>query len=505
MAEPRAKNAGRPASQEAAVIDVGSNSVRLVIFKIDGRAVTPILNEKVMAGLGRGLSENGVLHAEGREVALAALKRFSALVEARGVGAVHAVATAAVRSASDGAAFVERAAQSSGVALRVIEGKEEARLSALGVVAGAPDACGIVGDLGGSSLELVPVGPAGVGEGETFALGPLALAGLGAFDADKIARIAGEALAGARLFARSEGKHFYAVGGAWRALGRIDISLRNHPIGVLHQHEMSRADAQKVIGLVRKQNAKSLEKFEEAAAKRADALPYAAAVLGKVLEQGDFDRVILSSYGLREGILFDAMTPELRAQDALLSSAQAFGAPTQSMRAFGAALLRWIEPLFESGPLAFDKRRDAALRSAAAALADSGGGLHPDQREEIVFDLILRAPLAGVTHRERAFLAAAVQHRYSKNLPQAAGPVMARLLTEEQGRIAAAMGLAMRLGADLSGRNETLMGRFALKRQDDALILSAAQGAGHLLTDQAVRRLEPLAEALGLKAQVRRR
>jgi hypothetical protein len=153
MAEPPIRTAGRAPTSEAAVIDVGSNSVRLVIFKVDGRAVTPILNEKVMAGLGRGLSESGMLNATGRDAAFAALKRFSSLVAARGVTAVHAVATAAVRNAKDGPAFVERVGKQCGVDLRVIEGREEARLSALGVLAGAPDACGVVGDLGGSSLE----------------------------------------------------------------------------------------------------------------------------------------------------------------------------------------------------------------------------------------------------------------------------------------------------------------------------------------------------------------
>jgi exopolyphosphatase/guanosine-5'-triphosphate,3'-diphosphate pyrophosphatase len=487
------------------VIDVGSNSVRLVIFKVDGRAVTPILNEKVMAGLGRGQSESGVLNSEGRDVALAALKRFGTLVQARGIPSVHAVATAAVRSAKDGPSFVERVGKTCGIELRVIDGQEEARLSALGVLAGAPDAFGMVGDLGGSSLELVPVGPDGVGVGETFPLGPLALAGLGPFDADTVAQHASAALSEAGVFSRIEGKAFYAVGGAWRAMGRIDLSLRQHPIGVLHQHEMSRADAQRVISFVRKQSVKSLEKFEEAAAKRADVLPYAAALLAQVMETGGFERVVLSSYGLREGLLFDAMAPGLRAQDALLSSARAFGAPTQGMRAFGAALNSWIDPVFDVGPHAFEPSRDKTLRAAAAALADFGGALHPDQRGELVFDLVLRAPLAGVTHRERAFLAAAVQHRYTKALPAAAENIVNRLLEPDQTRIAAAVGLAMRLGADLSGRNEELMAHFTLKRQGGALVLSAALGFGHLLTDQAVRRLEPLAEALQLKAQLRRR
>jgi len=504
-AVPTEGRAPRPEPREVAVIDVGSNSVRLVVFKVDGRAITPIINEKVMAGLGRGLSETGVLNPVGWEAAVQALRRFATLVEARAIETVYAVATAAVRTAQDGPAFVEFVAAQAGLSLNVIDGREEARLSALGVLAGAPDAKGIAGDLGGSSLELVPISPLGPGEGETFALGPLALAHAGAFQADAVAAEVTQSLAGTKLFSRFGGEAFYAVGGAWRAMGRIDIALREHPVDVLHQHEMSRADALKVIDFIRKQSKRSLEKFEEAAAKRADALPYAAAVLAKILERGAFDRVILSSYGLREGLLFNAMSKELRALDPLVACAEAFGGPTSRTRAFGAALERWIAPIFANGPQVFERRRDGVLRAAACRLADIGAGLHPDQREAVIFELVLEGQLAGITHPERAFLAAAVQHRYSKVLPASASTAVQRLLTPEQANAAACLGLAMRLGADLSGRNEALMERLSIRREGETLTLSAAAGFQQLLTEQSVRRLEPLAQALGLKPHVKRK
>ncbi len=172
--------------QEAAVIDVGSNSVRLVVYRIDGRAMTPILNEKVMAGLGRSLGQTGKLSPDGIDAALRALRRFATLTQALGVQDVFAVGTAAVREAGDGAAFAQQMRRETGIPLRILSGAEEALLSALGVSAGAPDAMGVVGDLGGASLELIEISPSGPGRGETFRLGPLALAADGPFDYERV-------------------------------------------------------------------------------------------------------------------------------------------------------------------------------------------------------------------------------------------------------------------------------------------------------------------------------
>jgi exopolyphosphatase/guanosine-5'-triphosphate,3'-diphosphate pyrophosphatase len=486
--------------REAAVLDVGSNSVRLVAYRIDGRALTPFLNEKVMAGLGRNLRAAGRLSPEGAEAALSAMRRFRTLLDALGVSDVEGVATAAVRDAADGADFVARAHRETGLKLKIISGADEARLSAVGVLAGAPEARGVVGDLGGSSLELIEIGARGPGRGETHPLGPLSLMSAGPFDADRIAAAADAVLQRSSALAGAQGGDFFAVGGAWRALGRIDIALRLHPIGVLHHHEMSRAEALKVVEFVRKQSRKSLERFEEAAAKRAESLPYAAVVLERVLRWGGFERVVLSSYGLREGVLAERLPETALRTHPLVAGAEAFGAPGQRARAFGRALDAWIAPVRLAGPVAFSKDRDALVWAAACRMADLGAALHPDQRGEIMFDLVLRAPLAAVSHAERAFLAAAVHHRYTKSPPEAE-QAFQKLLTDDQRRAAALCGASMRLGADLSGRSQALLADFTLKITGDGIVVSARKDMLHLLTDQAVKRLEPVAALLGLEAR----
>ncbi len=487
-------------TEDAAVIDVGSNSVRLVVYRIDGRAMTPILNEKVMAGLGRDLARTGALSKDGAAMALSALKRFKTLLEAQGVKSVFPVATAAVREAKDGRAFAQRIKDEVGFDLRILDGADEAKLSALGVSGGAPDAKGIVGDLGGASLELVEVGPSGRGRGETFPLGPLTLADDDGFDYDRVTKAVENVLQGAKVLSK-RGGDFYAVGGAWRALGRIDIALSNHPIGVLHHHEMSRAEVLKVADVVRKQSKRSLERLEEAAAKRAETLPYAAVVLERVMMIGNFDRVVLSAFGLREGVLLERMSEKVLATHPLIAAAEALAGRWRAP-GFGPALERWMAPMFEGQLPVFAKAREKVLRGAAARLADVGGPLHPDQRVEIMFDLILRAPLAAINHPERAFLAAAIHHRYTKAQPRHAEAYL-RLLNEEQQAAAAALGAALRLGAHLSGRSEALLANFEIAAVDGKLVLRVKKKVAHLVTDTAERRLEVAAVALGLTAETK--
>lgn len=487
--------------QEAAVIDVGSNSVRLVVYRVDGRAMTPILNEKVMAGLGREIATRGKLAPDGVEMAVRAIKRFATLNQALGVKDVFAVATAAVREASDGVAFVKRVEQETGVKLRILSGADEARLSALGVSAGAPEARGMAGDLGGASLELIEFGPDGPHGGETFALGPLALAREGEFDYDRTSAEVTTALARSQTLAGAGGD-FYAVGGAWRALGRIDIRLRDHPLGVLHHHEMSRAEVLRLVDLVRKQSRRSLEKLEEAAAKRADTLPYAAVVLERVMQIGKFERVILSAFGLREGVLMERMSKQALAMHPLIAAAEALAGRWSRGRTFGPALERWMAPLFDGQVGVFPAHRETVLRAAAARLADVGGPLHPDQRVEIMFDLILRAPLAAISHEERAFLAAAIHHRYTKAQPRHAAAYL-RLLTPERQAAAAALGAALRLGGDISGRSEALLARFALTVEKGKATLKVDKAYAHLVTETATRRLDAAAQALGLIAETK--
>jgi exopolyphosphatase / guanosine-5'-triphosphate,3'-diphosphate pyrophosphatase len=165
-----------PLGAPVGVIDIGSNSVRLVVYEGISRSPTPIFNEKVLCGLGREVSTKGKLNPDAVESAIAALKRFRALCDVLEVGDLRVVATAAVREAKDGAAFIREAEKACRTSIEVLSGKREARLAALGVIASVYRPDGVAGDLGGGSLELVEVRGDEIGIGVTLPFGGLALA-----------------------------------------------------------------------------------------------------------------------------------------------------------------------------------------------------------------------------------------------------------------------------------------------------------------------------------------
>src|SRR5215469_7119324 len=150
------------ASQRIGVIDLGSNSLRLVVFERLGSALFPLFNEKVMCGLGRGIASTGRLNPEGVALALINLRRFVAFARAIAVDHLAVLATAAVRDASDGQAFAAEVERQCRVQVKIIDGVGGARRSATGVLAGVRDGEGFVAALGGGSVELVGVGRSAV-------------------------------------------------------------------------------------------------------------------------------------------------------------------------------------------------------------------------------------------------------------------------------------------------------------------------------------------------------
>jgi exopolyphosphatase/guanosine-5'-triphosphate,3'-diphosphate pyrophosphatase len=487
-------------SRQAAVIDVGSNSVRLVIYRLDGRAIWTVYNEKALAGLGRDLPTTGRLSPEGVEVALTAIRRFRALLDGWRAEDVTAAATAAVREAADGPAFLKRVREETGLAVRVLTGEEEAHYAALGVIAGQPDAQGVVGDLGGSSLELVLLNDAGPDEGATLPLGPFALGAPRPLDLDRTRRVIESALAPyANSFATRD---FHAVGGAWRNLALFHMELANYPLHVAHQYEMSRADALNVSRLVARQSRASLERMQGLSKKRIETLPYSAVVLEALIERLGVERVTISAFGVREGLLLEAMDPEVRNRDPLIEGCEALTATRGMASELGGALEAWLTPAFEKLPPVFGNR-DPVLLAAACRLADLGALLHPDHRADLAFEQVLRAPVAGMSHPERAFLAsvAFARHTSALNPPEAA--TVARVIGAERRQRARALGAGVRLGCDLSGRNPRLLEASNLTVQGERLRLTAADGwEDMLLGEQTTKRAQTLASALKLKLEL---
>ncbi len=496
---PNARVAAGRVARDCAVIDVGSNSVRLVIYRLEGRAIWTVYNEKVLAGLGRGLTETGRLSPDGVEQALDALRRFSTLLDAMPNVQVSTAATAAVREAQDGREFLRRVETEIGLKLRVISGPEEARYAAFGVMAGQPNAQGIVGDLGGASLELTRLG-GDAQDAVSLPLGPFSVAGAASpFDAEKLRSSIIKVLAPHAKRFRADDLH--AVGGAWRNFALLHMRMSGYPLEVLHQYEISRRDALAAAHFIGSQSQESLGRMPGLSRKRVETLPYAAVLLEALIEQLELEKLTLSAFGLREGLLFEGMDATLRTHDPLVAGCAAMATRGSVDSGFGSALAAWVAPVFSALPPAFE--REALLTAAACQLADLGVQLHPDHRADLVFSQVLRAPVPGQTHAERAFIAAASYARHSRNFEPPEPAVISRLLSSERVARARALGAAIRLGCDLSGRNTALLGQTALSLQGPVLALTVDPGhADLMLGEQTLRRAGNLATRLGRRLVV---
>lgn len=488
------------APRDVAVIDIGSNSVRLVQFRVEGRALWPVFNEKTMAGLGRGARESGRLNPEGVETALRVLKRFSVLLDAKGVTERRAVATAAVRDSEDGDAFIARAEKATGITIETLTGVEEGRRSALGVLNGVGDAHGLTGDLGGSSLELTKLKRRKVGATLSLPLGPLAV---GTGDLKTAKAVIDAELGAASKLLKKTGPTFYAVGGAWRAFAHLALAVdEDYPLRLLHQFTLTARQVERIADFAMSQSEASLASVPEISSRRAAGLPYAALLLSRLVKKGRFETVMISANGLREGVVCAADPSLVSAGDPLISGAEALARSVAPEPDFGRALEAWIEPAFADEPAVFGQARDYILRAAAARLADLGARMHPDHRAELTATQILYAPIGGMTHAERAFLALTLHHRYAGKRLREDSCASRRLLDDDGEAAALKLGLALRLGAALSGRSASVLGAFSLKRTKSELALSVEPGAQALVVERALQRFEQLASLFGLDPRV---
>ena len=495
---PRADSRGEP--RQVAVVDVGSNSVRLVIYRLDGRAIWTVYNEKSLAGLGQDLPATGRLSPEGVESAITVLRRFRALLDGWKAENVMAVATAAVRDAADGPMFLKRVLQETGLKVRLLEGEEEARYAALGVLAGYPEAKGIVADLGGSSLELIALDGQAPADGVSLPLGPFALGAPRPLAIDRTRRVIETALA--PHAARFRAKELHAVGGGWRNLALLHMELTGYPLRVAHQYQMSRGDAVDLARFVERQSKASLQRIEGLSKRRFETLPYAALVLEEAIAALKIERIVISAFGLREGLLLESMDAGVRRRDPLIEGCEVLTAVRGLSTDLGGALEAWIGPTFEHLSPVFGER-DAILLAAACRLADLGARLHPDHRADIAFEQVLRAPIAGMNHPERAFLASCVFSRHTASASTPEEATISRVLSPDRRQRARALGAAIRLGCDLSGRSPRLLERSSLSVKGDRLRLSATpEWEDLLLGEQTAKRANTLATALRLKLEL---
>ena len=492
MSSPRQQ---RPPHQQApprqqAIVDIGSNSIRLVVFGGAPRAPVVLYNEKLMAGLGRGVVATGRLEPGAVKVALAGLARFAALIAAMDLDTLDVVATAAVREAENGAAFLEQV-RALGLAARILDGAGEAQAAGYGVIAGLPGADGVVADLGGGSLELVRVAGGAVGHNASFPLGALRVASLRARGPGKLKRAVAQAVRGLTWRDQVVGKPLYLVGGSWRTLARLHMHLAHFPLPVIANYSFPTSDVARMRRSLAATGLAALKAMPGVKASRLPQIGDAGALLSELIETLKPSVCVVSAFGLREGLLFERLDAEQRARDPLIEGARFMAEAQRQVPGYSEALCGLLNQLFGDEP-----RDLARLRNAACLLRGIGWSSNPEFRALGGEEMALHGNWIGIIPAERATMAMAlfVGMGGSGEGP----PILSVLAGPDLLARARAWGLTMRLAQRIAGGAPALLAATRLARADGALVVTLPPGHAALLDPTLERRAARLANALGL-------
>lgn len=488
-------------AQPVAVLDIGSNSVRLVVYERHARSLTPLYNEKSSCSLGRGVAQTGRLAYENIDRALTAIQRFALVTRLMKAGEVHILATSAVRDASNAEVFVEAVEQTMKADVHVLSGEAEAHFAALGVVAGIPDFVGLVGDLGGGSLELSSISGGRDSVGETHGLGVIRLQDDSGRSVTKARDIARERLGQSGLLKGKPGGQFCAIGGTWRSLAKMHQVLRNYPLHMVQQYVAKASDLAKLCDEIVDAVAagRPMPGADHVSSSRRELVPYGAAVLAEVLRTGKFDSVVFSALGVREGYLFGLLPPGEQAVDPLLQGAEEISILRSRSPAHAGDLIDFTGD-FMAAIHVKETAEESRLRKVACYLSDIGWRGHPDYRGEQSVDMVAYGSLAGVDHPGRAFLAEALAVRYmglkhrslSQPLMALAGPaanMKARLL-----------GATFRVAYPMSAAMPGVLPRAHFSLEGGRLRLHLPQDLAFLAGEHLEGRLDQLAGVAGIKS-----
>ena len=494
----------RPSS--VAVIDIGSNSVRLVVYESMTRSLVTLFNEKTLCGLGREVQTTGLLAPDAVAKALTSLRRFRALCRVMKVGRVYAIATAACRDATNGPDFIAKAERICGVKIEILSGPREAKLSALGVISGIHKPDGIVGDLGGGSLELIDVQGNRVRSGVTLPLGSLALQDSSHKSLKRAERIVRNDLSEVAQLKAGRGRTFYAVGGTWRALARIHILQSGYPLRVMHGYSIPAPDALDFARRLRRLAAANmLADIEVVADARRPLLTYAALVLEYIIRVAKPKTIVFSTFGVREGLLYSMLPQAERSEDGLICAAQTLNELLSRSARHAEELIDWTDRLVRVVKLR-EAEEDRRLRHAACLLSDIGWRVHPDHRGEETLSLITNGNFGAVTHQGRVVVALSVFYRYAGLSEQNEPPAVIReLLPPAMVERARVLGAAFRVAHLVSAARPGVLSATHFRSRGRKLMLVFEHRLVDLVADRVGSRFKQLAKLVGRSGSIVRR
>jgi len=485
-----------------AVVDIGSNSVRLIVYDDATRAPAPVFNEKVLCGLGRTIATTGKLEAAGVSRALRALRRFRALIEQLHVDRIEVIATAAAREAENGPDFIAQAEHVLGRQVTVLSGTMEAELAALGVVSGVYAADGFAGDLGGGSLELIDVRGGRLSDGLTMPLGGLRLIDASGGSLKKARDIVDAEFSKVDWLEKGRGRDFYAIGGTWRALARLHMAQTDYPLSVMHNYRIDAEEALKFAALIDHQSQGSLAGIRDLSSARRETVPYGALVLERLIKQMKPRSIVISVLGIREGLLYSLLSEEERAKDPLLEACVHLA--TQRSRSIENAyeLCAWTDALFRvPGPV--ETPEQTRLRHTACLLSDIGWRAHPDYRGAQSLNLVAHGDFVGVDHPGRAFLALTAYYRNEGSVKDHLSQRLVELVDKETLKRARILGAAFRAAHMVAAAMPGVLPHTPVSYEGNRLIWQLPEPYANLEGERVERRFKSLANLLEREPEIR--
>lgn len=478
------------------IVDIGSNSVRLVIYEGLSRSPTPLFNEKILCGLGSGLAQTGRLDDHAVERTLAALTRFKALAAQTGADEVFILATAAAREAENGPDFIKRAQKIMDRKIHVLTGPEEARFAAYGVVCGFTNPLGISGDMGGGSVEFTAVDQDPKGEGITLPLGGLRLQDESGGDIETAKVLVKKALKGNAVLSKHAGGTFYAVGGTWRAMGRLHMARNNYPLHVMHHYEISAEEAKKLCSRLMKPHGAAVRGIESVSSSRRALLPYGAALLREIINTMKPDRIVFSALGVREGYLYSLLPDKVKKADPLITAAEEMAVLRARSPAHSRELVKWTAKAFKTFGVK-ETEDTKRYREAACLLADITWRSHPDYRGDQSLNLISNANFVGVDHPGRAYLALATYYRHEGLVNDDFAPEIRAIADDEIVAKAKLLGALFRVAYLFSAAMPGVLPQVSFAKDGDAYVVDVPTDLAAFEGERLGRRIDGLAGVLG--------
>ena len=491
----------RPQQRRVGVIDIGSNSVRFVIYELFGANFTPVYNEKVLAGLGRALRATGRLDPNGVRLAREALIRFKTLSDIHQLDEVIIGATAALREAEDARDFIDDIHALTGFEIKPLSGVQEAQMAAYGLIAAEPRASGIAADLGGASLELITVADKTISDGVSFPIGPFQLLGKdlrqdAAYDLSRLRLRIKQALENAPPRLKPD-DNLYLIGGAWRNLFGVHQRRNRYPMRTLQAYHLGAGEAHDLAKWAYGAGRHELLNWPNINSRRAETLPYSGLILDELLQIYNPKKVVISTAGLREGLIYSSMSETLKQRDGLLDGCRDLARGNLQNQFFAGPLYKFLSQANSLFPSVLSPDNETRLRRAACYLAGMGKGRHPDYKARLVFADVLYAPLAGLTHKERAYLALILFASYTAKERTPNQAAIDLLLSADEQRAARIYGTAIRLAVVASGNSEALLGEISLRHTGDKLGLSVSSRYKNLMTERVKIRFDQLCAIAG--------